>query len=345
MTPGLRTPAGSQFRQVTYRRGTLADARFTPDRQNILYTAALEASEPEIYTVAAKAIGGHPLGIRNARLLAVSTRGELAVALAPQRITNNLSPGNLARTMGDNGAPKPEIENVQAADFNPDGSALAIVRWIPAERMCQLEYPIGKPLHRNLALNDVRFSPNGKYLAFINHDDSTDDRGTVVILRSTGEKVIESPLFESVQGLSWGPSGEEVWFTSPLESGDLHAFTLSGKSRTPLAVPGRLRLMDIGTDGELLVAQGVVHRGFVVSSSNGEAERDLSWLDYSFGRAVSGDGKMILFEEEGNEARHDTVFVRNVDGSPAVPLGEGYGMALSPDKNWALAQKITQPTQ
>ena len=159
------------------------------------------------------------------------------------------------------------------------------------------------------------------------------------------EKVIESPLFESVQGLSWGPSGEEVWFTSPLESGDLHAFTLSGKSRTPLAVPGRLRLMDIGTNGELLVAQGVVHRGFVVSSSNGEAERDLSWLDYSFGRAVSGDGKMVLFEEEGNEARHDTVFVRNVDGSPAVPLGEGYGMALSPDKNWALAQKMTQPTQ
>jgi eukaryotic-like serine/threonine-protein kinase len=344
MTSRSRTPAGSQFRQVTYRRSTLDDARFTPDHQNILYTAALEASEPEIYTVGAKAIGGHPLGIRNARLLAVSTRGELAVALAPQRLSILLSPGNLARTMGDNGAPKPEIENVQAADFTPDGSALAIVRWIPSERMCQMEYPIGKVLHRNRAINDIRFSPSGKYLAFITHDNFSDDRGTVIIVRSTGEKVIESPMFESAQGLSWSPSGEEVWVTSPLESGDLHAFTLSGKSRIPLTVPGRLRLMDIGTDGELLVAQGVARRGIVVSSRNGETRRDLSWLDFSYGRAVSGNGKMILFEEEGSERQGDTVFVRNVDGSPAVPLGEGYGLALSPDNNWALGQKLTQPT-
>lgn len=38
------------------------------------------------------------------------------------------------------------------------------------------------------------------------------------------------------------------------------------------------------------------------------------------------------------------MFVRNVDGSPAVPIGEGYGLAISPDENWALAQKLTLPT-
>ena len=57
--------------------------------------------------------------------------------------------------------------------------------------------------------------------------------------------------------------------------------------------------------------------GFVVSSSNG-GKRSVTFpgLTQQFGRAVSGDGKMILFEEEGNEARHSTVFIRNVDGSP-----------------------------
>jgi Tol biopolymer transport system component len=343
-TLSMRASTGSQFRQVTYRRGTLDNARFTPDGQNIIYTAALEGAEPEIYTVAAKAVGGHPLGIKNARLLAVSSRGELAVALAPQNIAQIVSPGNLGRTFADNGAPKPEIANVQAADFYPDGSALAIVRWLPGERMCQVEYPIGKVLYRDQAIDDLRFSPNGKYLAFITHDNIYDDRGTIIILRSTGEKVITSPMFDSAQGLSWSPSGDEVWITSPLETGEIHAFSLSGKSRVPLAVSGRLRLMDIAANGELLVTQGIAHRGIVVSSQNGESVRDLSWLDYSFGRALSGDGKMILFEEEGNETVNYTVFVRNVDGSPAVPIGEGYGMALSPDNNWALAEKLTEPT-
>jgi hypothetical protein len=80
-----------------------------------------------------------------------------------------------------------------------------------------------------------------------------------------------------------------------------------------------------------------------VSSENGKIERDLSWLDFTYGRAISGDGKMVLFEEEGNHSQGYTVFVRNVDGSPAVPIGEGYGMAISPDKSWALAQKLTEP--
>ena len=339
-----RKVIGSQFHQLTYRRGTLEDARFTADGQNIIYTAAWDGSESEIYTVGANAIGGHALGIKNARLLAVSSRGELAVALSLQRAATVLEPGNLARTFAENGAPKPQIANVQAADFTPDGSALAIVRWVPAERMCQVEYPIGKVLYREHAIEDLRFSPNGKYLAFLAHGSVFDDRGTVVILRSTGEKVIASPIFESEQGLAWTRAGDEVWTTSPLESGEIHAFSISGKLRVPLVVPGRLQLHDIAANGALLVAQGIDRRGIVVSTEDQKVERDLSWLDFSYARAISRDGKMILFEEEGSESQNYTVYVRNVDGSPAVPIGEGYGMALSPDNNWALAEKLTEPT-
>lgn len=342
-TVSLRPVVGSQFHQVTYRRGTLGNARVTSNGQNILYTSAMEGAEPEIYTVAANAVGGHSLGIKNARLLALSSRGEIAVALNPRVVSSLLSPGELARTYADNGAPKPEIEDVQAADFTPDGSALAIVRYVAGEQMCQLEYPIGKVLHRERAINDVRFSPSGKYLAFITHDNASDDRGNVVILRSTGEPVATGPLFESAQGLSWSASGDEVWFTSPLESGEIHAVALSGKVRNPLAVPGRLFLQDIAASGQMVAAQGIARRGMVVSSQRGAVERDLSWLDFSYGRAVSNDGKMVLFEEEGSESSTYTVFVRNVDGSPAVPIGEGYGLAISADKNWALAEKLTEP--
>jgi eukaryotic-like serine/threonine-protein kinase len=340
-----RPVAGSKFHQVTYRRGVPSDSRFTADGQNIIYTAAWEGQAPELYTVAANATGGHSLGIKNARLLAVSSKGELAVALEPVGIRPLLAPGTLGRSSDGNAAPKPEIENVQAADFTPDGSELAIVRFVPAEQMCQLEFPIGKVLHRDRAVNDLRFSPDGKYLAFITHDNAGDDRGTVVILRKTGEKVATSPLYESAQGLAWSASGDEVWTTSPLESGDIHALSLSGKTRVPLAVPGRLSLQDISPSGQLLVEQGIARRGMVVSSNHGTTERDLSWMDFGYLRDISHDGKMILFEEEGTESQSYTVFVRDVDGSPAIPIGEGYGLALSSDKRWALAQKLAEPTQ
>jgi len=339
-----RTPATvAQFHQLTYRRGTVGTARFTPDGQNVIYTALWEGSPPELYTVPANGLEGHPLDIHNARLLAVSKRGELAVALAPNGVTQFLLPGTLARTTQLSGAPKPEIENIQAADFTPDGSELAIVRYLPDDRMCQLEYPIGKVLHRAANIDALRFSPDGRYLALITHDNADDDRGTVIILRKTGEKVAASPLYESAQGLAWSSSGDEVWTTSPLESGEIHAMNLSGKVRQPMAVPGRLFLQDIGPNGQLIVRQGIARRGMVIGK--GDSERDVSWLDFGYLRDISRDGKTFLFEEEGNESKNYTVFVRDVDGSAATPIGEGYGVVLSPDKRWALAQKLPEPIQ
>ena len=339
-----RTPATvAQFHQLTYRRGTVGTARFTPDGQNVIYTALWEGSPPELYTVPANGLEGHPLDIHNARLLAVSKRGELAVALAPNGVTQFLVPGTLARTTQLSGAPKPEIENIQAADFTPDGSELAIVRYLPDDRMCQLEYPIGKVLHRAANIDALRFSPDGRYLALITHDNADDDRGTVIILRKTGEKVAASPLYESAQGLAWSSSGDEVWTTSPLESGEIHAMNLSGKVRQPMAVPGRLFLQDIGPNGQLIVRQGIARRGMVIGK--GDSERDVSWLDFGYLRDISRDGKTFLFEEEGNESKNYTVFVRDVDGSAATPIGEGYGVVLSPDKRWALAQKLPEPIQ
>jgi len=336
----LRPAQYPRFHQVTYRRGTPGSARFTPDGTDIIYTAAWEGAEPELYTVPADGIGGHPLGISNARLLAVSARGEIAVAMDPNPMTQFLAPGNLGRTTGIN-APKPEIENVQAAAFTPDGDALAIVRYEPSDLTCRVEYPIGKVLYRERLVDDLHFSPDGKYLAFITHTVPSDDRGNVVVLRTTGETVVTSKTYESAEGLAWSHSGDEVWFTSPLESGAIYAMTLSGKVREALAVPGRIYLWDIAPNGKLLVGQGVARRGIVVSSNDGTRVRDLSWLDYSFLRAISADGKTIVFEEEGSGSAHYTVFVRDVDGSPAVPIGQGYGLDISRDKKWALAEKIT----
>ena len=332
-----------EYHQLTRRRGTIGTARFTPDGQSVVYTALWEGLPPELYTVPANGEGGHPLDIHNARLLAVSSRGELAVALAPRELSQFLMPGTLARTTQFAGAPKPEIENIQAADFTPDGSALAIVRHIPDDHICQLEYPIGKVLYRAANIDALRFSRDGRYLAFLSHDNAADDRGTVIVLRKTGEKVVASKLYSSTQGLAWSRTDDEVWTTSPLESGQIFAMNLAGKVRKPLDVPGRLFLLDIGPNGQLIVRQGLARRGMVVGK--GDSERDVSWLDFGYLRDISRDGKTILFEEEGSQSQNYTVFVRDLDGSAATPIGEGYGVALSPDKRWALAEKLPEPLQ
>jgi eukaryotic-like serine/threonine-protein kinase len=206
-----------------------------------------------------------------------------------------------------------------------------------------VEFPIGKVLYRAPLVDNLRFSPDGRYLAFIRHDNPGDDRGKAVVLRSTGEQVVTSQLYGSAQGLAWSPSGREVWTSSPLESGEIHALNLSGSTRNPMAVPGRVYLQDISPNGQLLVQQGIARRGIVLSTSDGKSERDLSWLDFGYLRDISHDSKMILFEEEGRASQGYQLFVRNVDGSPAIPVGEGYGLAISPDKHWALGQKLVEP--
>jgi serine/threonine protein kinase/Tol biopolymer transport system component len=335
---GSKPVIGTQFHQITYRLGELTDARFTPDGQ-IVYTAEWNG-KPEIYTVPANESGGHSLGIANARLLAVSKTGEIAVALSPRIVTRFITPGTLARASNGSGAPKPEIENIVQADYTPDGSALAIVRYLPDQAKCQLEYPVGKALYTAPAITDVRFSPNGKYLAFIPHENPFDDRGTAVILGADGTKVATSAVYESAEGLAWTPRGDEIWFSSPLESGQVLALSLSGRNREVFSVPGRLFLRDIAANGRLLAEQGISHLGIMVSTGKGSVQRDLSWLDYGFVRAISDDGQMILFEEEGAEHSNYTIYVRNTDGSSAVPIGEGYGADLSHDKNWVLSERL-----
>ena len=329
------------FRQVTFRHGELSNARFTPDGQNIVYTAAWEGAKPEIFSVPVNQSGGRPLEIKNALLLAISRSGELAVSLGPNDTTSTfLAVGTLARASMTGGAPKAEIENVAAADFTPDGKSLAIVRYMPDQRVCHLEYPIGTVRFRHAYLSDVRFSPDGTYLAFIDHVSANDDRGNVVILRATGEKVATGPIRDSLRGLVWSPSGDEVWVTSPLYDGSLLAVDLEGGTRELLNVPGRLFVRDVLPDGRLLVDQGAVRRGIAAVLDNGATQRDLSWLDYSFVRAISKDSQLILFDEQGKGVNGYRTFVRNVDGSAAIDVGAGYGVAISDDKMWTLSLRF-----
>ena len=69
-------------------------------------------------------------------------------------------------------------------------------------------------------------------------------------------------------------------------------------------------------------------------------ERNLSWLDWSYPRDLADDGSVVLFEEQnvgGSTATGYAIYLRPMDGSPAVRLGDGRALGLSPDAHWVLA--------
>src|SRR2546430_17176515 len=67
------------------------------------------------------------------------------------------------------GTPREIAEHVTAADWAPDGSGLAIVK-----NASRLEFPIGKVLFQSAGvLTHPRFSPDGKWIAFIDHPPAT----------------------------------------------------------------------------------------------------------------------------------------------------------------------------
>ena len=66
-------------------------------------------------------------------------------------------------------------------------------------------------------------------------------------------------------------------------------------------------------------------------------ERELGWFGWSELSDMSGDGRKILFEEEGDGGGPNyTVFLRDTDGSPPVKIGEGISEAISPDAKFAI---------
>jgi hypothetical protein len=79
----------------------------------------------------------------------------------------------------------------------------------------------------------------------------------------------------------------------------------------------------------------------MASTAASPRERDLSWLDGSTAWDLSPDGTTMILEEawEGGGAAR-SIYLRTTDGAPAVRLGEGVPLALTPDKAWVLSTPV-----
>jgi len=330
------------FHRISYGKGAIRSARFGPDGHSVIYGAAWNGKPVELFWSQGESPQARSYPVPDADILAVSPQGELAILMNRRAGVGWIAHGTLATIPVAGGASREILENVQDADWDKEGKNLAIVHW--AGKRCNLEFPIGTSVYAVTGghwLSDIRVSPRGQ-LAFLEHPLEGDDAGFVELIDSDRQRRVISGLWLSVRGLAWDPSGQSLWFSASEAQAErerpraIYQVTLTGNLQRVVSESSDLTFHDVSPDRTLLISRDV-ERYEILTNVSG-VDRDLSWLDFSRADDLSSDGGSILLTVEGEAAEKDyEVYVRNVDGSPPIKLGSGYGGSISPDGQRVLA--------
>jgi serine/threonine protein kinase/Tol biopolymer transport system component len=334
----LSRPPVVEFHRLTFRRGTVGTARFaTPDGSTVVYSAQWSGEESRVYRSRVDAPEATVLPFGEAALFAVSRQGKLALCLRPKPEAEGSFVGTLAEAQLEGETARPLTEGVVAADISPDGGQLAVARF--ANGSCRLEY-LGRVLRETAGwIGPIRFSPDGKRIAFFDHPVRHDDRGVVSVVDLAGGQTVLSDEWTTLQGLDWAASGESVWFTGAESYGPraLVSVDLGGKKRRVGQFLGSITVHDVSRNGRVLLSRDERWMGIIRRAEAGRDE-DLSWLDSSFLADLSTDGRTILFTEYGETSGPSNhVYVRRSDRRAPTRLDDGIAAAISPDGRWALA--------
>ncbi|HSY93375.1 MAG TPA: protein kinase [Candidatus Binatus sp.] len=334
------------YKRLTFEAGTVYAARFEPDGKSIVYGAAWNDKPVQLFTTVGDSLLTQPLNLSDANLLAVSPGNELAVVLGGTRSGQlETIDGMLARAPLAGGSPKELQADVRWADWDDHGG-LAVVHSVDGHS--RLEYPIGKVLYQSSSgwISNIRFSPQGDQIAFMDHPAVWDNKGVVSVVDLAGHVRTLTRSWESEGGVAWRPDGKEIWFTA-IEKGtnlNLMAVTLSGKVRTVLDLPMGITLQDIAPDGRVLVGLNSKRLAMSFSTLGAKGDLELSWHDWNVAKDISPDGQSVLFEDSSEQEPGYAVALRKLDGSLPMRLGDGSAGGLSPDGKWAIAFN-GQPTQ
>ena len=326
-----------EFQRLTVRRGTIYSARFAPDGHGVLYAASWDGAPIEIFSVDPNLNSQRTLELPATQLLAVSPSGWMAVLQSAEASFMLSVRGTLGRVPLTGGAPRQIAENVEWADWAPDGKTLAVVRNVGGK--LRLEYPLGHVLYETSGwIGHPRISPRGDSVAFLDHPSQDDDQGMVSLVDLAGNKRVLSTGWESEEGLAWSAKGDEVWFSAARAGLErrIWAVSLDGRQRLAYQALGGVTLQDIAPDGRLLLTRDENRAGMRGETPGASKEQDLSWLDWSLPVDLSRDGQTLLFDEQGEQSGPTyTVATRTMQGSSPISLGEGMAGDLSPDGKWA----------
>jgi eukaryotic-like serine/threonine-protein kinase len=325
-----------RFERITYRTGRITRARFAPDGMTIVFSAQFDGDTWKIYSTQPGNRDFRVLVDQEAFLLDVSRTGDIALLLRDQGRLR------LARVPLAGGTPRVLLDSVTDAAWAADGSLIAAIQ---AEDASRIEYPIGKTILENKAapttpwrVNMLSVSPGGEQVAHVTYQiEGGPDSLGMVDRRGRRRTVIPAGIFS---GVAWRPDGREIWFG--LERG-VFATTIDGHQRQVVEIPGATYVHGIAPDGRALITLEQRPIRLIGHFRDQAVERDLTWHDGGYPIDLSYDGKLLLILEWFGGLEQPQTYVRSTDGKPAVHLGSGFPLALSPDGAWALVAVPTVP--
>ena len=318
------------FRRLTFRRGVVWRALFVPNSQNILYTASWEGGPTRSYLTIPESAGGDRSLESEVQLpMAFSQDGSEVLVLQGRSRAAINTQGTLAwwPTLG--GQSRQILQNAGWADWSGAAGLLAVVRDDGAERVLEIRQANGQLVrtvfHTVGAMSYVRFSPDGRAIAFIHHPSRYDSAGEIRFAETSGAVSRSvTPTFERCAGLAWNARTGEVWFTASrrnIYSSALWSVGRSGAVHRVHTFPDLFTLQDVSATGErCLVTSSASGRGLVIRRA-GAAPRDLTWLGLSMVADLAPDGKSVLFWDGGATEKSYGTWIRPLSGGDAVRLG------------------------
>jgi len=334
-----RRAAPVTFTAKTYDPQWITNARFTPDGQTIVFSAARAGNIPSIYAIRPASLVPQQVGRAGTQLLAVSSRNELAVLTGAQYEHHRVFDGTLTRMTLDGGE-RAVLENVNDADWSPDGENFAVIHGANGQSV--LEYPVGHVLYKMGGyLSDPRVSPDGTRVAFFEHQVPVDDRGVVKVVDQSGKTTTATKEYSALQGLAWAPDGRRILF-SAADTSQFQPFAVDAaggsKAEALFSSAGATYILDVASTGKMLVSRNDRHAAIWGRAPGDSTEREYPWLDFPVGGSFSADGRLMVFSDLNDTAGTDyQVALRRNDGSPVVRLGPGGACCLSPDGKWVLS--------
>jgi hypothetical protein len=324
------------LRRLTYERGELTNAAFSPDGESVVYSARWRGEPLSIHSQRIGQKHSHPLGLPPGKLRDVSATGQLLFTLGEGPI------GMLAQAELSGGPWREIVDGVSDAVWLSDNKSIAAARLV--DGAMRVELPLGNPLHGlNGNQTDIRLSvdPSGQRAVFI---DNSLGRLDFCIAEAGGTIRRISQGWRVTGGALWTPADRLLVSGTRRGAGGIYSVGLNGTEEPIYPTPITWDLHDRSPDGRVLAScvDSRLHVAFRTPSM--PTERHLSCLVNTRLVGLTPDANFaVLMDLLGNgvERNSPILLVALPDGRP-VQIAEGYYPQLAADGKAVICLERTQ---